>query len=369
MGGRDPGEVVLRTTGSSLAVAHDPRPRAVPAQATAASVAPRHLPPPTGSSETCQLVLLPIHAVLPADSPRLSGENLQHARLLAESDAELPPILVHRQTMRVIDGMHRLRAAVLRGQEKIAARLFDGGEDAAFVIAVETNVAHGLPLSLADREAAAARIVGSHPQWSDRAIASVTGLSAKTVAAIRRGTTGDEPQLHTRIGRDGRVRPVNGAEGRRRASELFAQQPNASLREVARGAGISPGTARDVRERIRRGEDPVPRRQRGNPPRPEPPALERELRQLVSSRRCGNPRDRERILGDLRRDPSLRFADSGRNLLRWLDARANATEGWDKVVPSMAPHCYYAVTDLACAIAEEWLDLAEYLRKLAESTA
>jgi hypothetical protein len=41
------------------------------------------------------------------DTPRLEGENLEHIKTLAEVEASWPPILVHRQTMRVIDGMHR----------------------------------------------------------------------------------------------------------------------------------------------------------------------------------------------------------------------------------------------------------------------
>jgi ParB-like nuclease domain len=313
--------------------------------------------------------VLPISSLLPADSPRLAGEDMQHARLLADSDAELPPILVHRKTLRVIDGMHRLRAAVLRGENRIKVRLFDGCNDAAFVIAVESNITHGLPLSLADREAAAGRIVKSHAQWSDRAIAAVTGLSAKTVGTIRRGATADLPQLHSRIGRDGRVRPVNGADGRRRASELFAMRPNASLREIAGEAGISPGTARDVRERMRRGEDPIPPRQRTNGARRDSPTPERQLRRGVAAGRVSQSRDRVTILRNLRRDPSVRFTDCGRSLLRWLDARAIGIDGWESVASSIPPHCAYVIADLACAIAEEWLGVAEQLRKDAETTA
>jgi hypothetical protein len=35
---------------------------------------------------------------------------------------KLPPILVHRATNRIIDGMHRLEAAKLRGDETISVR-------------------------------------------------------------------------------------------------------------------------------------------------------------------------------------------------------------------------------------------------------
>ncbi|MBZ9641723.1 ParB/RepB/Spo0J family partition protein, partial [Streptomyces sp. PSKA30] len=119
-------------------------------------------------------------------SPRLGGERPEHIQLLAAAQKPLPPITVHRPTMRVIDGYHRLKAARLRGERTIAARFFDGDEAAAFVLAVKLNVTHGLPLALADRKRAAERIVVSHPQWSDRRVASVTGIAPGTVGEIRR---------------------------------------------------------------------------------------------------------------------------------------------------------------------------------------
>ena len=104
-----------------------------------------------------------------ADSPRLEGESEEHARTLAITDSALPPILMHRETMRVIYGMHRLRAAILNGHDQIGVQFFDGSEEDAFVAAVRANIRHNPLLALADREAAAARIVGSHPEWSERA--------------------------------------------------------------------------------------------------------------------------------------------------------------------------------------------------------
>src|SRR5438128_1449366 len=92
---------------------------------------PRELPFPK--------VIVEISSLLPADSPRLAGEDTEHARTLAETGEDLPPILVHRPTMRIIDGMHRLRAAVLRGESQIEVYFFDGNTDAAFVLAVESN--------------------------------------------------------------------------------------------------------------------------------------------------------------------------------------------------------------------------------------
>src|ERR1051326_1883704 len=58
-----------------------------------------------------QVVAVPLLSLLPADSPRLNGEDRAHILRLAETETPLPPILVDKRTMRVIDGMHRLMAA------------------------------------------------------------------------------------------------------------------------------------------------------------------------------------------------------------------------------------------------------------------
>lgn len=273
--------------------------------------------------------------------------------------------------MRVVDGMHRLRAAMLRGRETIRARLIDDTIEAAFVVAVEANIAHGLPLSLVDREAAAARIVASHQHWSDRAIANVTGISARTVAVIRRGVTADQGRSGSRIGKDGRVRPVNGAEGRLRAGELLERRPNASLREVAREAGISVATALDVRERIKRGEDLLPPTQRKAGERRETPQQQQQPARRARQAECtGSTRSRAAILRALRRDPAIRFTDCGRELLRWLDTHAVGADGWKEIASSFPAHSGYVIAELAWAIAQEWMEFADHLRQnLAQAEA
>ena len=144
------------------------------------------------------------------------------------------------------------------GRREIEVSFFDGGRAAGVRPRGAGNVAHGLPLSLSDRKQAALRILQSYSRWTDRSIAWATGLSAATVAALRRRATAQLPQSHTRVGRDGRVRPVNAVEGGRRAGRFIAEHPNASLQEVAAHVGISTSTVRDVRRRLSRGKDPVP---------------------------------------------------------------------------------------------------------------
>lgn len=312
-------------------------------------------------------------SLAPADSPRLAGENAEHIRALADLDGDLPPILVHRHTMRVIDGMHRLRAAERRCDEKIDVEYFEGDEDAAFILAVEANIAHGLPLSLADRQAAAARIIAMRPQFSDRAIAASAGLSAGTVGALRRRSTVEPGQLTRRVGRDGRARPLDTADGRQRASELLAARPNASLREIARDAGIAAATVRDVRERMRRGEGPIPGTRRA------PDTSKPDTSKAAASagpvpppaRRKGRARVRNSVstVQDLKKDPSLKFSDPGRHLLRWLDTRVVSSDDTSGLVDAVPAHCADLVAEVARGCAEVWQELAEKIEQRTRQAA
>lgn len=309
------------------------------------------------------VVTAPILSVLPGDSPRLNGEDRAHIARLAEMETPLPPILVDRRTMRVIDGMHRLMAASLRGRDTIEVIFFTGSTDDTFLRAVQENVAHGLPLSRADRRAAAERIIASHPQMSDRAIGQAAGLAAKTVAEIRKRSAGHVPQSNARVGRDGRIRPLDGREGRRRAAELLTDQPDASLRDVARAAGISPATALDVRKRLGRGEPPAPDKpgQAGSnaaeggastsPSRPGP---------WPSAQPAAAP-DPAATVEKLLRDPSLRDNEEGKKMLRLLHINAVSADQLPDVAAVVPAHCVTTVVQLACQYASMWQDFAQEL--------
>lgn len=307
-------------------------------------------------------VTVPISSLQSSDSPRLAGEDADHVRALAESEVILPPIIVNRSTMRVIDGMHRLRAAVLRGQDEIEVRFFEGAEGDAFVLAVEANIRHGLPLSLSDRTAAATRIVSSHPQWSDRGIASLTGLAGKTVGAIRRCSTAENSQLNTRIGRDGRIRPLNTAEGRRIAAELMVERPDTSLREIASAAGISLGTAQNVRERLRRGEEAIlPKRYEGEQKRQAKPEGSPSRRDKKNARPLAE--NRALVLQNLRRDPSLRSTETGRSLIHMLHPLVVDTKEWKRLIDNLPGHCTSTVSDAARACAQVWQEFADQVER------
>ncbi|HEY7142695.1 MAG TPA: hypothetical protein VH637_00480 [Streptosporangiaceae bacterium] len=304
---------------------------------------------------------LPVDVLAPAYSPRLNGVDQAHVQVLAEVSSPLPPILVQHGSLRVVDGMHRLCAARMRGEQTIEAEFFHGCDKDAFLVAVEANISHGLPLSMADRLAAASRIVMSHPERSDRAIAELTGLAHKTVARLRTRLTGDSPQSDGhRVGRDGRMRPVSAEPGRRRAAEVIAQRPRASLRQIAAAAKVSVETARDVRARLDRGEDPA---RTAAAARPRPASQAGGCPRWAAAYRNATAAE---ILRKLALDPSLR-TDAGRQLLRWMHQYATPQDGPRLALELVPRHCAPALAVLARKCASSWVDLARQLEQLAQS--
>ncbi|QLE75877.1 DUF1013 domain-containing protein [Streptomyces rectiverticillatus] len=315
---------------------------------------------------------VPVSTLLISGSPRIAGEDPRYARLLAESRIPLPPVVVHRSTLRVVDGVHRVRAALLRGEERIDVSFVDGTPEDAFVLAVRLNTRHGMPLSRADRAAAAVRIIESHPHWSDRRIASVTGTSPTTVAALRSRSTIPAGQLNGRTGRDGRVRPLHAdaAQARRRAGEFLLARPNASLREVAAVAGIAVATARSVRERLRLGEDPVPPKLRAAEQRDAPGGSAPASGDGTGARAPGAGEEVVQVpphlvahaaVPNLRKDPSLRFTEAGRTLLRLWSAHAMDTDRWKWLAGSVPAHRLSDAVWAAQHCAEQWQQFARDL--------
>jgi hypothetical protein len=326
-----------------------------------------------------EVVDVSILSVFPGDSPRLNGEDRAHIARLAEMETSLPPILVDRRTMRVIDGMHRLMAASLQGWETIEVMFFDGSAEDIFLRAVQENVTHGLPLSQADRRAAAERIIASHQHMSDRSIGQASGLAAKTVAAVRKRSIDQFPQSNARVGRDGRVRPLDSSDARRRAAELLISQPEASLRDVARAAGLAPATVLDVRKRLARGEPPVPQKPGnagcnaasgdrangadGNEGASDPasgPASASAAGPRTGARPAAAP-DPTVTVDKLFRDPALRNNQHGKDMLRLLHVNAINARQLPHAAATLPPHCVTTVVYLAHHYATMWNDFAREL--------
>jgi ParB-like chromosome segregation protein Spo0J len=308
-----------------------------------------------------EITQVPISRIMVVGSLRTVGEDPRHINALAEVCSELPPIVLHRKTMTVIDGVHRLRAVESSGATHISAVLFNGDEREAFVLAVKLNSNHGLPLSLADRKAAALHMLADFPEWSNRRLAGVVGLSDKTIAALRRRSGAELPHpTAVRLGRDGVAYPLAAAEGRRRALVYLAAHPDASAKEVAGAAGISLTTAKDARKRVRTDQG-------------EPRTTVRPSDVSVPESGAGHPagvkRPRAHPAGAdlslavrrLRADPSLRFTEVGRKLLRTLEPSATQPHDWAAMASSIPIHCAPLIAELARHHAESWQLLAESL--------
>jgi ParB-like chromosome segregation protein Spo0J len=290
---------------------------------------------------------VPIDELRDGECLRAGGVNQAHVKLLMEYDGELPPILVQRSTMRVIDGMHRLHAARAKGATMIKVQFVDVNESTAFLYGVAANIAHGLPLSLSDRKAAARRLMLMFPEWSDRALGRACGLAGKTVATLRaNGVDGESRTPSHRIGLDGRSRPVDTTVARGLARKMLEARPDAPLREIAKAAGLSPGTVRRVRERMNRptSED------QNDPP----------LRSVPRPVPAQTQPDPDQILDNLRRDPSIRYRDKGRDLLRLLHRQPVLTVA-PEIIDDIPPHCIPSIVCLTRIYAQEWLTLAGML--------
>jgi ParB-like chromosome segregation protein Spo0J len=331
-------------------------------------------------------VELTLGEIVTGEHVRVAGINADHVQTLANSDGEFPPILVQRGTMRVIDGIHRLKAAELRGDTHIRVLLLDVDDQAAFMASVAANIAHGLPLSLSDRKAAAARMAALYPHWSDRALGRACGLSGKTISALQVRSTATNGQPERRIGLDGRSRPVDSGARRRIARDLLSTRPEMSLREVAREAGISHGTVRKVRDSLRGELSPAPvdggvpapvfaaRPAESLPPvRPSQarrPANTQSLsaRAAVAAQAGRADSDPEHILHSLRQDPALIYRAHGRDLLRLLQRRPVLAMGQD-VIDAIPSHCLPAIAALARHYANEWAALTGMLESRAGADA
>jgi hypothetical protein len=293
---------------------------------------------------------VPLDALHVGPSLRVEGLDARHVATLAELDGAWPPIVVRREDRSVVDGQHRVAAARQLRLASLQVTWFDGSAEDAFVEFVRCNVGHGLPLGLGERRSAASRILRSHPERSDRSVASVCGVSPKTVARLRselaRTTEQEDPAR--RVGRDGRVRPVDPAELRARITEELARRPDASLRSIAAAVGSSPETVRSVRGKLRAAEG-------GRSAGPEPTTIDTEATVLgLLSRRA---RTAHRLQGDR----AFAAREGGCEFIQWFDATAvESADVWARIgtVPRSR---IYEVADEARRRAHFWSHFADSL--------
>jgi hypothetical protein len=336
---------------------------------------------PMGMVERVPEVSVPIASLVPGFYLRMSGVDAAHVQLLADAagSVRLPAILVQKSGTRIIDGMHRIEVAKRRGEWSIKARVVDCSDEEALILAVKSNTLHGLPLSRADRISGARRILAVHPDWSDRAVAVITGLSTRAIASLRNSTTGPQPHFK-RLGQDGKRHPVVPGEGRLRAAEYIAVHPEASVREVARETDVSVGTAQKVRQGLRSGTLRVPD-EAAHPAglgevvtgiadrddASDPVLVTRPIpvtRGPGSAGRRAGPRPFvwPFIAPKLTSDPALRYTDGGRAFLRWMASHSTQADEWREFAEAIPAHWLDDVRGIALGMSEEWHQFAEWIK-------
>lgn len=159
--------------------------------------------------------LVPIQSILADTSlqPRVEGLDLDHVRSLEAVAEAWPPLKVIAQDGRciLVDGFHRFAAAQNLALEQMLVEVLEAPADGDLLgLAFSLNAIHGRPLTLSDRRAFAARLLRSHPDWSDREIGRRVGLVQPTIGKIRQGleTRQDIAPAEIRVGRDGRNYPA-----------------------------------------------------------------------------------------------------------------------------------------------------------------
>lgn len=327
---------------------------------------------PTSEADTSMMgvveqlpeVSVQVDSLVPGFHLRIAGTDAAHVRVLADAagSAQLPPILVQKSGMRIIDGMHRVEVAKLRGEYAIRARIVDCSDEKALVLAVKSNTMHGLPLTRADRISSAKRILSAHPDWSDRKVAGIAGLSGKSIASLRNSSVGGAQFDGKRLGRDGKRRPVVAAEGRLRAAEYARAHPEASVREIASETEVSLGTAHNVRQEVRSGADlkmvePSPRGAQTTPAA-SPVTNIRARATAVAVRRLAW----SAVAGKLAGDPALKYTDGGRAFLRWMTQHAMRPDEWREFIDTIPERWLGEVRQAVATMSEEWGQFANELR-------
>jgi ParB-like chromosome segregation protein Spo0J len=169
---------------------------------------------PTAESAPPQVLKTPVaidRIVDLAETRDVRPRNKDHVANLAEVVDSLPAVDVVKlidNNYGLLNGYHTRDAHRLAGKRTVRVVVHDLPTEEWHRFAVKANIAHGLPLTLDQRKAAAQQMLLDNPGRSDRAIAVDCGLSDKTVGKLRQPeeATAETPQL--RVGRDGKTRRV-----------------------------------------------------------------------------------------------------------------------------------------------------------------
>ena len=115
-------------------------------------------------------------------NPRLKGTNSEIVEYYAEifDDVIWPPILVHRESLKLIDGFHRVAAAKKVGKYNFFVQYLENiAEEELFAYAVKANLGHGANLSKEERYKAIHKL--QRAGWTNEKIAELLNCGITTV--------------------------------------------------------------------------------------------------------------------------------------------------------------------------------------------
>lgn len=118
-------------------------------------------------------------------SPRDHQPDSAQVDAYAEILDELPPIVVQRDTLVVIDGAHRVAAAWKALRWSIPVIEIDVTDDELADEACRANVKHGIQLTATERRKAAWDMLKRHPNWSLARVREWTGAGMRVVSDVR----------------------------------------------------------------------------------------------------------------------------------------------------------------------------------------
>jgi ParB-like chromosome segregation protein Spo0J len=129
-----------------------------------------------------------------------------------DSWGRMPPVVVWSVDGRLLlaDGFHRHAAAVSLGKRRMPAEVREGEFAEALDYVAAVNLAHGLPLTRAERRRAVEIRLRLHHDRSDRHLAEEMGVGRELVAKVRRQLVeaGQIPAGSVRVGADGKSYPA-----------------------------------------------------------------------------------------------------------------------------------------------------------------
>jgi hypothetical protein len=212
-------------------------------------------------------------------------------------------------------------------------------------------------LSLASRKALANELLERQPGLSDRAVGRQCGLSPATVASLRaRAQMATADHAPVRLGRDGRTRPVDGGALRQRIAAAIQEDPDASLRMIARRVGASPETVRSVRMQLAKAEPDVTARTSTRPVAPP------DIDLLLTVPPAPIPSR------SWQEDTACQSTSDGAAFASWFEQSGLDEQGWRVFVHSVPLSRVYEIIDESRRRSSVWMGFAEALEERVDRT-